>query len=130
MTADPATVVYVSNAGSREIVVFAMDRDSGALVPIERTAGPGTDEPSPTSMPLAIGPAHRFLYAALRRAPFPGIELAIDPRSGRLSLPKIRDRRPAGPRSRAQRWRGAAPAACASDRDAAMPQRAAAIGTA
>ena len=84
-TADPATVVYVSNAASKEILVFAMDRDAGALVPIERAPVPGTDTPSPTSMPLAISPGHRFLYAALRSAPFPVSSFAIDPRSGRLS---------------------------------------------
>jgi 6-phosphogluconolactonase len=81
----PATVVYVSNAGSKEISVFAMDRDDGELAPIERVGVPGTDEPSPTSMPLAIGPGHRFLYAALRSAPFPVSTFAIDPETGRLS---------------------------------------------
>jgi 6-phosphogluconolactonase len=80
-----ATVVYISNAGSKEIFVFTMDRESGALVPIERTAVPGTDQPSPTSMPLAIRPDHRFLYAALRSAAFPVSSFAIAPRSGRLS---------------------------------------------
>jgi 6-phosphogluconolactonase len=84
-TAGPATVVYVSNAASKEILVFAMDRDSGALVPIERAPVPGTDKPSPTSMPLAISPDHRFLYAALRSAPFPVSSFAIDQQSGRLS---------------------------------------------
>src|SRR5438105_74533 len=84
-TAGPATVVYVSNAASKEILVFAMDRDSGALAPIERAPVPGTDKPSPTSMPLAISPDHRFLYAALRSAPFPVSSFAIDQQSGRLS---------------------------------------------
>jgi 6-phosphogluconolactonase len=85
MAENPATVVYVSNAASKEIFVFAMDRESGALAPVERTAVPGTDKPSPTSMPLAISPGHRFLYAALRSAPFPVSSYAIDPLSGRLS---------------------------------------------
>ena len=85
MPENPATVVYVSNAASKEIFVFAMDRDSGALTPIERAAVPGTDKPSPTSMPLAISPGHRFLYAALRSPPFPVSSFAIDRPGGRLS---------------------------------------------
>lgn len=86
MTGHPATVVYVSSAGGKEISVFAMDRDSGALTPIQQIGVPGTDKPSPTSMPLAIGPGHRFLYAALRSEPFPVSSFAIDPQSGRISL--------------------------------------------
>ncbi|MGH7062007.1 MAG: lactonase family protein, partial [Stellaceae bacterium] len=82
----PETVVYVSNAGSKEIFVFAMDRSSGALDPVERVAVPGTAEPSPTSIPMAISPDRRFLYAALRSAPFPVSSFAIDPASGRLTL--------------------------------------------
>ena len=79
------TVVYVSNAGSKEIFVFAMDRDSGDLTPVERVAVPGTDKPSPTSIPMAVSPGHRFLYAALRSEPFPVSSFAIDPESGRLT---------------------------------------------
>jgi 6-phosphogluconolactonase len=85
MTAAPATVVYVSNAGSKDIRVFAMDRDSGELTPIERVGVPGTDEPSPTSMPLAVAPGHRFLYAALRSKPYPCSSFAVDPTTGRLT---------------------------------------------
>jgi 6-phosphogluconolactonase len=85
MAEDPATVVYVSNAGSKEIFVFAMDRDSGELTPVERAAVPGTGEPSPTSMPLALAPDHRFLYAALRSPPYPVSSFAVDPANGRLS---------------------------------------------
>jgi 6-phosphogluconolactonase len=80
-----ATVLYVSNAGSKEIQVFAMDRDSGELAPLERVAVPGTGEPSPTSMPLAVAPGHRFLYAALRSKPYPVSSFAVDPATGRLS---------------------------------------------
>jgi 6-phosphogluconolactonase len=79
------TVAYVSSAGSKEIFVFAMDRDSGDLTPIERVAVPGTDKPSPTSMPMAVDPGHRFLYAALRSEPYPVSSYAIDTGSGRLT---------------------------------------------
>jgi 6-phosphogluconolactonase len=81
----PQTVVYVSNAGSKEIFVFAMDRDSGDLTEIERVAVPGTDKPSPTSVPMAISPDHCFLYAALRSEPYPASSFAIDQGSGRLT---------------------------------------------
>jgi 6-phosphogluconolactonase len=80
----PDTVVYVSNAGSKEVSVLAMDRDSGELTLIEQTAVPGTDKPSPTSMPLAVTPDHRFLYAALRSEPFCVSSFAIDRGTGRL----------------------------------------------
>jgi 6-phosphogluconolactonase len=63
-----------------------MDRDSGALDPIERIAVPGTEIPSPTSIPMAPSPDRRFLYAALRSPPFPVSSFAIDRASGRLTL--------------------------------------------
>ncbi len=85
MAATPRTVVYVSNAGSKEIFVFAMDRASGGLTQIERAAVPGTDKPSPTSIPMAVSPDRRFLYAALRSEPFPASSFAIDGESGRLT---------------------------------------------
>lgn len=81
----PDTVVYVSNAGSKDIHVLAMNRDTGALTPIETVAVPGTDVPSPTSLPMALSPDKRVLYAQLRSAPFPVSTFAIDPKTGRLS---------------------------------------------
>jgi 6-phosphogluconolactonase len=66
----PDTVVYVSNAASKEIYVLAMNRDSGELRLIEKTPVPGTDKASPASMPMAVTPDRRFLYAALRSIPF------------------------------------------------------------
>ena len=85
MAEAPATVVYVSNAGSKAVFVFAMDRDSGELTPIEQAAVPGTDKPSPTSIPMAVSPDRRFLYAALRSAPYPVSSFAIDGTTGRLT---------------------------------------------
>src|SRR6266567_9437225 len=81
----PQTVVYVSNAGGPEIHVMAMYRASGDLDLIETMAIPGTDRPAPTSMPMALSPDRRFLYAALRSEPFTAASFAIDPASGRLS---------------------------------------------
>ncbi len=80
----PSTCVYVSNAESKEIFVFDMDRETGALALIERVPVPGTDLPSPTSLPMAVSPDRRFLYAALRSPDFPVSSYAIDATSGRL----------------------------------------------
>lgn len=80
----PETVIYVSNAGDPSISVLAMNRGSGDVELIEKTPIPGTDQPSPTSMPMALSPDRRFLYAALRSAPFTVASFAIDPASGKL----------------------------------------------
>jgi 6-phosphogluconolactonase len=81
----PETVVYVSNAGSKEIYVLAMNRDSGDLTMIDKVPVPGTDKPSPASMPMAVTPNRRFLYAALRSDTFPASSFVIEPLSGRLT---------------------------------------------
>ena len=78
------TLVYVSCGDDKQIVVFEMDRGTGMLGELSRTDVPGTSEPSPSSLPLAISPDRRFLYAALRTAPFPVSTFAIDPASGGL----------------------------------------------
>jgi len=78
----PETVVYVSNAASKEIYVLTMNRDSGELTLIEKMPVPGTDKPSPASMPMAVTPDHRFLYAALRSDSFPASSFSIDRRAG------------------------------------------------
>src|SRR5215467_10582129 len=81
----PDTVVYVSNAASKEIYVLAMNRDSGELLMIEKVPVPSTEKPSPASMPMAVTPDHRFLYAALRSDTFPASTFTIDRASGRLT---------------------------------------------
>ena len=80
----PETVVYVSNAGSKEVFVLAMDRATGILELIEKTPVPGTDKPSPASLPMATGPDKHFLYAQLRSEPYPVSTFAIDRTTGRL----------------------------------------------
>ncbi len=62
-----------------------MNRDSGQLQVIDKAPVPGTDKPSPVSMPLAVTPDRRFLYAALRSDTFPASSFAIDRASGRLT---------------------------------------------
>jgi 6-phosphogluconolactonase len=81
----PDTVVYVSNAASKEIYVLALNRESGELTLLDEVPVPGTDKPSPASMPMAVTPDHRFLIAALRTEPFPASSFAIDGASGRLT---------------------------------------------
>jgi 6-phosphogluconolactonase len=80
----PETVVYVSNAGSKEVLALAMNRATGALELIEKTPVPGTDKPSPASLPMATSPDKHFLYAQLRSAPYPVSTFAIDQTTGRL----------------------------------------------
>src|ERR1700730_11959155 len=78
----PETVVYVSNAGSKEVFALAMNRATGALDLIEKTPVPGTDKPSPASLPMATSPDRRFLYAQLRSEPYPVSTFAIDRTTG------------------------------------------------
>jgi 6-phosphogluconolactonase len=79
------TIVYVGCAGTREIHCFDLDRDSGALKPIDVVTVPGGNEPSPSNMPMALAPDGTLLYAALRTAPFPVTKFAIDSATGRLT---------------------------------------------
>jgi 6-phosphogluconolactonase len=80
----PETVVYVSNAGTKDVCVLAMNRATGALDLIEKTPVPGTDKSSPSSLPMAISPDKRWLYAQLRSEPYPVSTFAIDRTTGRL----------------------------------------------
>ncbi|HEV2099747.1 MAG TPA: lactonase family protein [Stellaceae bacterium] len=81
----PDTVVYVSNAGNPGIGFFSMNRDSGDLTPVADVQIPGTDKPSPTSMPMAVSPNRRFLYAGLRSQPYTVASFTIDPTTGVLT---------------------------------------------
>jgi 6-phosphogluconolactonase len=81
---NPQTVVYVSNAGSKDIYVLAMDRATGALDLIEKTPVPGTDKPSPASLPMTTSRDKGFLYAQLRSEPYPVSTFAIERPSGKL----------------------------------------------
>jgi len=78
--AEAATMVYISNAESREITVMTLDAAAGALRPVETVSVTGT------AMPLAISPDRRYLYVALRSQPFSVSSFAIDQASGKLSL--------------------------------------------
>lgn len=80
------TIVYVSCADDKVVHVLEMNAATGALQSLSSCAVPGTAEPSASSLPLAPSPDRRFLYAALRTAPFPVCSFAIDPASGALAL--------------------------------------------
>ena len=82
---NPETTVYVSNAGSKDVYVLAMNRQTGALELIDKTPVPGTDKPSPASLPMTATPDKRFLYAQLRSAPYPVSTFIVDQSSGRLT---------------------------------------------
>jgi 6-phosphogluconolactonase len=80
----PETVVYISNAGSKEVYAMAMNRSTGALDVIDKVPVPGTDKPSPASLPMAMSPDKRFLYAQLRSEPYPVSTFAVDHATGKL----------------------------------------------
>jgi len=76
---------YVSCAETKQILVFELDENARRLSLVEEHSVAGPEGPSLTSMPLAITPDHRFLYAAVRSGSYPASSFAIDPSSGRLS---------------------------------------------
>lgn len=73
-----ATWVYVSNADSQDVSVFALDRAAATLTPVETVPLGGM------AMPMAFSPDKRVLYVALRSQPFRVVSLAVDPASGKL----------------------------------------------
>jgi 6-phosphogluconolactonase len=83
-SAHAASYVYVSNADSKDITVLSLNAANGDLAIIETatvaTGGPAT----PGSMPLAISPNKKFLYAALRFEPYTVVSFAIDAKTGKL----------------------------------------------
>jgi 6-phosphogluconolactonase len=74
------TIVYVSNADSRDISVLAFDAERAELSLLQTLPLPGI------VMPLALSPDRRHLYAALRSEPFGVASLGIAASDGRLSL--------------------------------------------
>ena len=78
-SARAATMVYISNAESREVIAMALDGETGALREVSRVATSGT------AMPMAVSPDKRFLYVGLRSNPFSVSTFAIDPKTGGLA---------------------------------------------
>lgn len=83
-SAEAATYVYISNADSKDITVLALNTQNGELTPVE-TATVATGGPAQVgSMPLAVSPNKKFLYAATRFEPYTVVTFGIDQGSGKL----------------------------------------------
>ncbi|HEX6707586.1 MAG TPA: beta-propeller fold lactonase family protein [Albitalea sp.] len=74
-----ATVVYVSNADSKEISVLLLDAERGDLALVQTLPVGGQ------VMPMAVSPDRKFLYAALRSQPYTVASFRIDAADGRLT---------------------------------------------
>ncbi len=83
-SAEAATYVYVSNADSKDITVLALNPQNGDLTVVETATVSTTGPATAGSMPLAISPNKKFLYAATRFEPFTVVTFGIDPASGKL----------------------------------------------
>jgi 6-phosphogluconolactonase len=78
-----AVFVYVGNSGSQDITVLELEPD-GDVRPVQTVEVAERPEPA-GSLPLAISPDKRFLFAGLREAPYAAATYAIDAKTGRLS---------------------------------------------
>lgn len=76
--------VYVGHADDSDIHVLQLDPWHGDLEPVETVVVPGIAKPG-SSMPLAVSPDRRFLYAGLRGEPLVAASFRIDPLTGRLA---------------------------------------------
>lgn len=73
------TMVYISNADSRDIHVLEMNEQDGSSTLVEKIAVTGM------VMPMAVSPDRKHLYASLRSEPYSVSTFAIG-RRGRLTL--------------------------------------------
>jgi 6-phosphogluconolactonase len=83
-SAQAATFLYVGSSDSQDITVLSLDPKSGALTPVATTAVPGPAKPG-GSLPLAVSPDKKLLFAGLRSEPFTVATFAIDPKTGKLT---------------------------------------------
>jgi 6-phosphogluconolactonase len=82
-SADAATFVYVGNADSQDVNVLEL-KPNGDLTPIATTAVPGSAKPG-GSLPLAVSPDKKRLFAGLRNEPYSVVSFAIDAKTGKLT---------------------------------------------
>src|SRR4029079_18020166 len=82
-SADAATFVYVGNADSQEVGVLEL-KSNGDLTPVETKAVPGPAKPG-SSLPLAVSPDKKRLYAGLRNEPYSVVTFTVDARTGKLT---------------------------------------------
>src|SRR3979490_3381643 len=78
--ASAATYMYVGNAGSNEIVTLTLDPKTGDLREIDRFAVPGITKAG-GSIPMAVSPNKKFLYAGFRGEPLAAAAFTVDPQS-------------------------------------------------
>jgi len=79
---NPRTLVYVGNAESQDITIFAL---GAAGLELRATVSvPGPEQPG-ASLPLAINPEKKFLYAGLRNQPYSVATFSIDGGTGALT---------------------------------------------
>jgi 6-phosphogluconolactonase len=81
--ASAATYMYVGNAATNEIVVLSLDPKSGDLKEIEKITVPGITKAG-GSIPMAVSPNKKFLYAGFRGEPLVAAAFAIDAKTGKL----------------------------------------------
>jgi len=82
-SAEAATFVYVGNADSQDVSVLEF-KPNGELTPVETAAVPGPAKPG-GSLPLALSPDKKHLYAGLRNEPYSVVTFAIDAKTGKLT---------------------------------------------
>jgi 6-phosphogluconolactonase len=82
--ASAATYLYVGNAGSNEIFTYSLDPKSGELTPIDKLTVPGITKAG-GSVPMAVSPNKKFLYAGFRGEPLVAATFAIDAKTGKLT---------------------------------------------
>jgi 6-phosphogluconolactonase len=82
-SARAATFVYVGNADSQDITILEL-KSNGDMTPVETTAVSGPAKPG-SSMPLAVSPDKKRLYAGLRNEPYSAVTFAIDAKTGKLT---------------------------------------------
>jgi 6-phosphogluconolactonase len=81
--ASAGTYVYVGSPGTNEVVVLSLDPKNGDLTVIEKVTAPGLAKTG-GSLPLAVSPNKKFLYAHFRGDVLAVATFAIDPKSGKL----------------------------------------------
>src|SRR5262249_31753194 len=82
--ANAATYLYVGNAASNEIFIYSLDPKLGELTQIDKLVVPGITKAG-GSMPMAVSPDKKFLYAGFRAEPQVAATFTIDRKTGRLT---------------------------------------------
>src|SRR3981189_704689 len=83
-SASAATFVYVGNSDGQEVSGLEL-KPNGDLTPVETTAVPGPAKPG-GSLPLAVSPDKKRLFAGLRNEPYSVVTFAPDAKTGKLKL--------------------------------------------